>query len=198
MVKEFKSSPGVFAGHQIRRFENFRRPKTYIAQIPDGRTDNIENSHEISITFFTEAVTVMREFLQVFIFVITGVALLWFGYKIFSKGLEGIRRNKKTPPQKKGSGTPGDPRTCPICASKMSKGDLVQTLAYPSITGGKDRLMHIQGCVHCLAENIKRNCPVCGAALSPKDILIARMFERPHRRSHVHVLGCSRCKRRIG
>jgi hypothetical protein len=25
--------------------------------------------------------------------------------------------------------------------------------------------------------------------------LVARMFERPHRRPHVHVIGCSRCKR---
>jgi hypothetical protein len=30
-----------------------------------------------------------------------------------------------------------------------------------------------------------------------RDILVARMFERPRRRSHVHVLGCSRCRKTV-
>jgi hypothetical protein len=37
-------------------------------------------------------------------------------------------------------------------------------------------------------------CPVCGLVLRDEEILISRMFERPGRRAHVHVLGCSRCR----
>jgi hypothetical protein len=54
--------------------------------------------------------------------------------------------------------------------------------------------MHIRGCVYCLNGERDRVCPVCGARLGANDILIARMFERP-RRAHVHVLGCSKCRK---
>ena len=68
------------------------------------------------------------------------------------------------------------------------------TSAYPSITGA-DRRMHIKGCVYCVDGERERVCPVCGASLFDDEILIARMFERRDRRPHVHIQGCSRCKR---
>jgi hypothetical protein len=30
--------------------------------------------------------------------------------------------------------------------------------------------------------------------LRAEEILISRLFERPGRRSHVHVLGCTKCR----
>ena len=139
----------------------------------------------------------MQGYLQTLIFVTIGIALLWFGYSLFFGHRWGIRRNRKERPQlqKTGSASPGDPQVCPICSSQLEKGDLVQTLAYPSLTQGKDRLMHIQGCVFCLSGEYERYCPVCGAPLSNSDILVARMFDRPHRRPHVHVLGCNQCRK---
>jgi len=122
-----------------------------------------------------------------------GVALLWFGYSLFFAKRKGSR--KKTRREKKGKLSPGDPQVCPLCSSKLEKGDLVQTLAYPSVTGGRDRLMHIQGCIHCLERNFERSCPVCGASLGYEDFLVARLFERHFRKPHVHVLGCIRCRR---
>ena len=95
----------------------------------------------------------------------------------------------------KGSASPGDPQVCPVCSSKLEKGDLVQTLAFPSLTGGRDRLMHIRGCMYCIRGHLERTCPVCNSALGDRDILVARMFERYRRRPHVHVLGCSHCRR---
>jgi hypothetical protein len=53
--------------------------------------------------------------------------------------------------------------------------------------------MHIWGCVYCLKGKRKRRCPVCGAELQAGEYLISRIFERP-RRSHVHVIGCTRCR----
>jgi hypothetical protein len=140
----------------------------------------------------------MGQFIQVFLFVIAGIFLLWFGYTLFfgsgSKTLAwnrspGISRRRKKP---RGTGYPGAPRTCPVCSAKLEEGELVKSAAFPSFNG-KDRLMHIRGCVYCLTGERARVCPVCKTQLKPEEVLIARMFERP-RRSHVHVLGCSRCR----
>ena len=140
----------------------------------------------------------MGDFLQVLTLVTIGVLLLWFGYSILIGQFAGIRMNwlelqrrKKSRPQQ---GTPGDPQVCPVCSTKLYKDYLVKSQAFPSLTGGRDRLMHIRGCVFCIEDDLPRFCPVCGECLDQKDFLIARMFERP-KRNHVHVIGCSRCKK---
>ena len=121
--------------------------------------------------------------------------MLWFGYTLFfSIGIPGFSRfglRKK----KRKTGTPGDPQICPVCSAKLMEGELVSSAAFPSLNGGKDRFMHIKGCLYCLRGDRDRVCPVCGIILKGKEILIARLFERPGRKSHVHVLGCSRCRR---
>ena len=141
----------------------------------------------------------MREYVQLLTMVTVGASLLWFGYSLLSGQWSGIRLKMKTRPRKqrsgKGSASPGEPQVCPICCSKLEKDDLVRTLAYPSVSGGRDRLMHIRGCIYCIEGNLERSCPVCGRPLGDNDILVARMFERPRRRPHVHVLGCSNCRR---
>jgi hypothetical protein len=140
----------------------------------------------------------MQNYLQILAFVTIGIFLLWFGYTLFIRQFAGIRLSwlerqklKKSQPSR---GNPGDPQVCPVCSTKLLKGYLVKSMAFPSLTGGRDRLMHIRGCVYCLNGDLPRICPVCGSCLNQNDILIARMFERPGR-SHVHVIGCSKCKR---
>jgi hypothetical protein len=138
----------------------------------------------------------MENIVQVLAFAIIGTVLLWFGYTLFIGGLRvpaggGFRRRRKRKPI--GESYPGAPQTCPVCSAKLVTGELVKSSAFPSLTGGKDRLMHIRGCVYCLNGERARVCPVCGARLGAQEILIARMFERPGR-AHVHVLGCSRCR----
>ena len=140
----------------------------------------------------------MKQVFEVIIFVLLGVGLLWFGYTLFFTvgipafgGLPRRRRNIKP----KGEGMPGEPQTCPVCSAKLDDGEMVSSSAFPSLNGGKDRFMHIKGCLYCLNGDRDRVCPVCGAVLTWNEILISRLFERPGRRTHVHVLGCSRCKR---
>jgi hypothetical protein len=140
----------------------------------------------------------MGSFFQVVVFVMIGVALLWFGYTLFFAPLGNIRpgygrdrRRRNRPPR--GTGIPGDPQICPVCSARLEKGQLVRSMAYPSFNG-TDRLMHIKGCAYCLDGARPRICPVCGVRLQGDEILVARIFERPGR-SHVHVLGCSRCRR---
>jgi hypothetical protein len=141
----------------------------------------------------------MRDFLQILSFVTIGVVLLWFGYTLLIGQFSGIRLNwlqwQKRKKSRPAQGTPGDPQVCPVCSTKLHKGYLVKSSAFPSLTGGRDRLMHIRGCVYCIDGDLPRVCPVCGAYLNQNDILIARMFERPRQKNHVHVIGCSRCKR---
>ena len=145
----------------------------------------------------------MRGYIQLLALVTIGVSLLWFGYSLLIGQLSGVRRqskngrrrNLKRLPTPKTA--PGDPAACPMCSTLLEKGDLVRTLAFPSVSGGKDRLMHIRGCIYCLESDLhlQRNCPICGSALNDDSILVARLFERPRRHPHVHVLGCSRCRK---
>ena len=126
-------------------------------------------------------------------FVIVGVALLSFGFTLFIGQWAKMRSNQDDRPR--GEKSSSEFQACPICSTKLKKGDLVKTLAFPSITGGKDRLMHVRGCAYCMNGGRERNCPVCGVSLSLEDILVARIFERPHRRAHVHIIGCNKCRR---
>ena len=138
----------------------------------------------------------MQGYLQILIFIIIGSVFLWFGYSLLIGQWTGIRfnHNKGAKHQKQKAASPDEPQVCPVCSTKLERKYLVQTLAYPSITGGRDRLMHIRGCMYCLGGERERICPVCRAVLGYNDILVARMFERYLRRTHVHVLGCSDCR----
>ena len=141
----------------------------------------------------------MKQLFEVLIFVVIGVALLWFGYTLFfSVGVPAMGRFGHTRSRRrrkpKGVSFPGEPQTCPVCSAKLEEGELVSSMAFPSMNGGKDRFMHIKGCIYCLHGDRDRVCPVCGIILHGNEILISRLFERPGRRSHVHVIGCSRCK----
>ncbi len=135
----------------------------------------------------------MGSYVQSLILIMMGMLLLWFGYSLFShlRGQVSFDRQKKRKKQVEES-VPGAPRTCPVCSAGLERGERVKSSAFPSI-GGTDRLMHISGCPYCLDGSRVRSCPVCGILLKPEEILIARMFEKPGR-SHVHVLGCTRCR----
>ena len=144
----------------------------------------------------------MGEYLQILVLVVSGIVLLWFGYSLFLGPLsplysgwfpwKDLKNLKKREIQK---GEPGDPQICPICSIRMERGDLVKSVAFPSVTGGQDRLMYIRGCYSCLNNNLPRKCPVCGDNMDISDYLISRMFERPNNRNHVHVLGCNLCRK---
>jgi hypothetical protein len=145
----------------------------------------------------------MGSLVQLLIFSTIGVALIWFGYTIFFVSRKdrqgegggghgsGKRETGERYPEVE-TGTPGDPRVCPVCAAKLSSSQRVKSAAFPGIAG-QGRLMHIEGCVYCLDGGRQRKCPVCGAELAVEEVLFARIFDQPGR-SHVHVLGCSHCR----
>jgi hypothetical protein len=136
----------------------------------------------------------MGVYIQILALVICGIVLLWFGYSLFFGKFSPFSFKKNRQENENPTGEPGDPQVCPICSVKLVKGELVKSLAFPSVSGGKDRLMYIRGCYRCLNNNLPRRCPVCGIDLDVNDYLISRMFERSRRKNHVHVLGCNHCR----
>jgi hypothetical protein len=141
----------------------------------------------------------MGSYLQILTILITGTVLLWFGYTILFGPITkyyDYRQELKNynKPHMRLRGSPGDPQICPVCSTKLIKGELVKSHAFPSISGGKDRLMYIKGCLYCLEDNFRRLCPVCNYLLTNEDYLISRMFDRSTTRKHVHVMGCNYCK----
>ena len=141
----------------------------------------------------------MGSYIQVFILILAGIVLLWFGYSLFFSSISpfypGGLSWKSWKKKGDNKGVVGDPQVCPVCSIKLVKGEVVKSIAFPSISGGRDRLMYISGCFSCLNNRLPRRCPVCGSNLGIRDYLISRMFERSNRRNHVHVLGCNQCRK---
>jgi hypothetical protein len=134
--------------------------------------------------------------LPVLAFVFTGLALLWFGYTLFfRKGGPVSLEKTGVKLGEAGEGWAGEAQSCPVCSARLENLQLVKSVAFPSLNG-RDRMMHIQGCVFCLGgkDPRPRTCPVCHSPLAKEEYLFARVFERPSRKPHVHVLGCRHCR----
>lgn len=141
----------------------------------------------------------MDSFFQIILLVFLGTLLLWFGYTLFisinhKNNASAITTGKRRTQTSIQEGTAGSSRTCPVCSARLLNGERVKSSAFPALSTKTDRIMHISGCPYCLSGQRKRYCPVCGVQLKTDEVLIARMFEKPGR-SHVHVLGCSRCRK---
>lgn len=90
------------------------------------------------------------------------------------------------------SGSLGLP--CPLCGTHLAKGQRVHSVQYESKLPEKD--MEIWGCPHCYTTSkALRRCPVCHDPVPQGEAIMARVFQRPGKRTHVHVLGCSSCRK---
>ena len=99
--------------------------------------------------------------IQLLFLVIFGIALLWFGYNLLTGQWTRIRAarggyapslsgNNREQSLLEGRIAPDDPQSCPLCSIRLNRGETVNTHAFPSVTGGKDRLMHVIGCIYCI------------------------------------------------
>jgi hypothetical protein len=94
-------------------------------------------------------------------------------------------------------------KPCPVCGTLLHKGETVHSIYYRQKTDGNHQLpveeimTHIFGCPHCWPANDEnpRHCPVCRQTVSHDGYLVARTFRKPGRKDHVHVIGCTECKR---
>ncbi len=91
--------------------------------------------------------------------------------------------------------------TCPLCGHVLHKGQRIKSIVFQGGTesgGVKEQVSHLLGCPYCYPPNREnpRICPVCHGTLPPEGYLIARFFTRKgKRRKHVHVLGCTECRK---
>lgn len=105
-------------------------------------------------------------------------------------------------PRRSARATPPPPEAvkrqpCPLCGSALAPGEKVHSVVFTSTT--RDKIMEISGCPHCRPPAVlRRVCPVCKKDLRPADVVTARVFERKNgegpAKTHVHVLGCPRCR----
>ena len=113
----------------------------------------------------------------------------------FSYFLTFFTKPKKQPqPIKKG--TPKS--SCPICNSLLYEGERISSKIFNKPTTPDQRCI-INGCPHCFPYSepgIQRTCPVCKKKLPQDGYLIARMFYRPPKKNHVHIVGCTECHKR--
>lgn len=121
--------------------------------------------------------------------VFVGTALLVFAYGLFTTA--GARKLEPLGPER---GKRGESGVCPVCGRVLKNGEQIKSAVFP---GEGERLVHIFGCPHCHPypeKGIERLCPVCKKTVSAEGYLIARLFERPHKKRHVHILGCLSCR----
>jgi predicted nucleic acid-binding Zn ribbon protein len=85
-------------------------------------------------------------------------------------------------------------RKCPVCGEMLVPGAMVKSKVFQR--KGGDQMMQVFGCPYCWPDNTeyRRICPVCEKVIPRDGYLVARYFSGPNRR-HVHVLGCSGCRR---
>jgi len=141
----------------------------------------------------------MNDIIQIFLYIMCGIILFGIGFYLFIGPMSPFypympwSKNKGKPSSN--TGRPGDPQVCPVCSVKMLRGELVKTIAFATGVRSSDRIVYIKGCHSCLRNNLPRRCPICKIKLTLDDYLVSRMFDRPHRKNHIHVLGCNRCKK---
>lgn len=113
------------------------------------------------------------------------VALLYFVYK---KKQNNLQKSKKILRQIK----------CPICQSDLFKGEDLYSKVFRPMNV-PDQLMSISGCPHCFPKceiGVKRMCPVCHKSIEQNQTLIARLFNKRKGKKHVHIVGCSNCRKK--
>jgi len=93
-----------------------------------------------------------------------------------------------------------DGKDCPLCGEHLPRGDRVHSVLFP---GKEFGLMRIYGCRHCWeghaladsrAPGNSRRCPSCGADIPDGGYVMAQVYNKPYRKTHVHVYGCTVCK----
>lgn len=123
-----------------------------------------------------------------FILVFLALLLFFFAFGLFS------RRSRKGHQAREKTGIVGERGVCPLCTTVLARGEQLKSAVYP---GDRDRICHIFGCPHChpfIEDSRARRCPVCKKKVPQEGYLIARMFDRPGGRKHVHILGCTECR----
>lgn len=91
-------------------------------------------------------------------------------------------------------------RDCPLCGGLLDSGQMVHSEIF---LGRKFDLMRIYGCPHCQpgetlslskTEFRERRCPYCKKVIPLDGYVMAQVYKKSGRKTHVHVYGCTSCK----
>ena len=131
----------------------------------------------------------------VFILVFSALALLLWYWKTRTDELRGSRERTREDFDDRSGGS-----DCPLCGEHLPRGTRVHSVVYP---GREFDLMRIYGCPYCWAGHAaptpgehlhSRRCPYCGDSLPEDGYVMARVYHKPYRKTHVNVYGCTVCK----
>jgi hypothetical protein len=97
-------------------------------------------------------------------------------------------------------------KPCPLCGYLLRKGETVKSKVIEIAISGKhgqnkmgvkESMAHMFGCPYCWPSTAEhpRHCPACKATLESSDYVIGRYFEKDEGKNHLHVLGCTRCRK---
>ncbi|MCD6343824.1 MAG: hypothetical protein J7L76_08555 [Spirochaetaceae bacterium] len=129
----------------------------------------------------------------IFILVLSTLGVLLWSWKNREGGRPGNSRRTDSPPEEGGT-------DCPLCGEHLPRGTRVHSVLFP---GKEFDLMRIYGCRHCweghasadLSGSLNsRQCPSCGETIPEGGYVMAQVYSKPYRKTHVHVYGCTVCK----
>ena len=97
-------------------------------------------------------------------------------------------------------------KPCPLCGKMLRKGETVKSKVIEIATPGKhgqnqlgvkESMAHLFGCPYCwpASQEHARLCPACKTKLDASDYVIGRYFEKDEGRNHLHILGCTKCRK---
>ncbi len=97
-------------------------------------------------------------------------------------------------------------KPCPLCNELLRKGQTVKSKVIEIGSNGKfgqnqlgvkESMAQLFGCPFCWPANPEhtRYCPACKTNLGPEDYVIGRYFEKDVGKNHLHVLGCTKCRK---
>ncbi len=134
--------------------------------------------------------------------------LLFLGFTaLFALISGGFLRGQRSPPGNSSDNAEIKSYPCPVCGSRLKKGQRIRSVVYPGRESFKgvsplpaggigydDRIVYIYGCPYCYPgnSNIKRICPVCKKEMAEGGYLMGRMWNR-RGKNHLHVQGCNTC-----
>jgi len=112
------------------------------------------------------------------------------------------RRSRRRPSNEAAPGAPpgGNSKTCPLCGAPLQSGETVKSVVFPArrAAGIEESMSRIYGCPRCWPADDRhpRICPFCRKEVPREGWVIARYFHNGRTgRRHVHVQGCTGCRK---
>ena len=132
----------------------------------------------------------------IFVLLFSSLAVLLFSWK----SRDDNRSSRESPSDSKDFHEILETSSCPLCGEPLPPGEKVHSVLFP---GKEFGLMRIYGCTNFWSGHpraretgtrYKRRCPSCGESLPDSGYVMARVYDKENRKTHVQVYGCTLCQ----